>query len=95
MSNATDGTHAHVILGELVPGPLILLSKLFENESYGGPPIRDVLTHRPIVDVVQHQVQKPAFGLGEDASFKLHDHLKKFLTQTIENKTLLASRDWR
>ena len=94
MSNATDGTHAHVILGELVPGPLVILSKLYENDGY-GPPVRDVLTHRPVVDVVQQQPQKPAFGLGEDASFKIHDHLKKFLSQTIENKTLLAARDWR
>ena len=95
MSNATDGTHAHVILGELVPGPLVILSKLYENEFYSGPPVRDVLTHRPVVDVVQQQPQKPAFGLGEDASFKMHDHLKKFLSQTIENKPLLAARDWR
>ena len=95
MSNLTDGTHSHVILGELVPGPLVLLSKLFENESYGGHPVRDVLTNRPTVDVVQAQQQKPAFGLGDDPAFKMHDHLKKFLTQTIENKTLLASRDWR
>ena len=95
MSNATDGTHAHVILGELVPGPLVLLTKLYENEFYGGPPIRNALTHRPVVDVVQQQPQKPSFGLGEDASFKTHEHLKKFLNQTIQNKTLLASRDWR
>ena len=94
MSNATDGTHAHVILGELVPGPLVLLTKLYENEFYGGPPIRNALTHRPVVDVVQQQPQ-PSFGLGEDASFKMHEHLKKFLNQTIQNKTLLASRDWR
>ena len=95
MSNLTDGTHSQVILGELVPGPLVLLTKLYENESYGGPPVRDVLTHRPTVDVVQQQTQKPAFGLGDDPSFKMHQHLKKFLTETIENKKLLASRDWR
>ena len=95
MSNATDGTHAHVILGELVPGPLVMLTKLYENESYNGPPVRDVLTHRPVVDVVKPQPQKATLGLGEDSSFKMHEHLKKFLSQTIENKTLLAARDWR
>ena len=95
MSSATDGTHSHVILGELVPGPLIILSKLYENESYGGAPVRDVLTNRPQIDVVQAQHQRPAFGLGDDASFKMHKHLQKFLTQTIEKKTLLSSRDWR
>ena len=95
MSLATDGTHSHVILGELVPGPLIILSKLYENEAYNGHPVRDVLTHRPQVDVVQAQQQKPSFGLGDDPSFKMHKHLEKFLTQTIENKVLLASRDWR
>ena len=95
MSNATDGTHSHVLLGELVPGPLVLLTKQYENEFYNGPPVRDTLTHRPVVDVVQQQQQKPAMGLGDDASFKIHEHLKKFLNQTIENKTLLAARDWR
>ena len=95
MSTATDGTHSHVILGELVPGPLVLLSKLYENEAYNGAPVRDVLTNRPQVDVVQAQQQKPTFGLGDDASFKMHKHLQQFLTQTIENKKLLASRDWR
>ena len=95
MSNLTDGTHAHVILGELVPGPLVMLTKLYENEYYHGPPVRDVLTHRPVVDVVKQQPQKATFGLGEDSSFKIHEHLKKFLNQTIENKTLLAARDWR
>ena len=71
MSSATDGTHSHVILGELVPGPLVLLSKLYENESYGGAPVRDVLTNRPQIDVVQAQHQRPAFGLGDDNAFKM------------------------
>ena len=95
MSSLTDGTHSRVILGELVPGPLVLLPKLFENESYNGPPVIDVLTNRPKIDVVKPPPQKPAFGLGDDASFKMHKHLQKFLNETIENKTLLASRDWR
>lgn len=95
MSSLTDGTHSRVILGELVPGPLVLLPKLFENESYNGPPVIDVLTNRPQIDVVKPPPQKPAFGLGDDASFKMHKHLQKFLNETIENKTLLASRDWR
>ena len=95
MSSLTDGTHSQVVLGELVPGPLVLLPKLFENEYYNGPPVRDVLTNRPQIDVVKPQPQKPAFGLGDDASFKMHRHLEKFLNQTIENKTLLSSRDWR
>ena len=95
MSNITDGTHAHVILGELVPGPLVMLPKLYENEYDHGPPVRDVLTNRPAIDVVKPRPQAATFGLGEDSKFKIHEHLKKFISQTIENKTLLASRDWR
>ena len=96
MSLLTDGTHANVVLGEVVPGPLVLLTKLYENQYYNGPPVKSALIHEP-VDVVRPDSapMQQSTGLGDETSYKIHEHLKKLLNEKIANKTLLASRDWR
>ena len=97
MSLLTDGTHAFVVLGEVVPGPLVLLTKAYENNYYNGPPTKSALIHEQ-VDAVRPDVGPPmkqAPGLGDETSYKIHEHLKKFLNEKISNKTLLSSRDWR
>ena len=93
MSLYTDGAHVNIVTGHVVPGPLIPLLKAYENDFYNGPPQAHTL---PVVDTVQEDTpMKPAHGLGDETSYKLHAQLKKLLDQKTENKTLLALRDWR
>ena len=91
MSLYTDGTNIHLPTAHVVPGILVPLLKKYENDFYNGPPVRHDL---PPVDQVQSGV-KPAHGLGDETSYKIHQQLKKLLDAKTENKTLLAVRDWR